>query len=426
LAAAALLAVGLVLASLAAKVGLPALVLFLALGMVVADDGLAWIRFDDAGLARDLAVVALVVILFDGALSTRLSDLRPVLGPAVSLATVGVAATAGVVAVAYRLAFHGTWVTALLVGAVVSSTDAAAVFGTLRRSPLPDGMGHLLEAESGFNDPLAVVLTIGLVSVADTPAAVGDWVLFGVRQLLGGALIGLLVGVVGGWIIRRLTSGSTASVAAVAVAAGTYGGAALAGASPFLAVYVAGLAVGEVATARRGALRGQFAGTADMAQIALFFLLGVLVFPRQLLDVVGPALLVTVVLVFVARPVGVTLALLGSRLWRWPTIAMVSWAGLRGAVPIVLATFPLTAGVQDARTIFDVVFFVVLSSALLQGTTVGWAARRFAPAPVGASDGTDPPAAGRPGRSVSDAATLSRVAQDLEFVDRPGGESAAP
>ena len=270
--------------------------------------------------------------------------------------------------------------TAWLIGAVVSSTDAAAVFTALRNTSLPTRLHDTVEAESGLNDPIAVLLTIGLLQSSEQSVGIGDWLVFGVRQILLGAIVGCLVGVVGAALIGRvrLTSIAAYPVLAFATAGAAYGLAVLVEGSGFLAVYLAGVVLSERAGRYRRALRSFQAGLASVAQVGLFFLLGLLVFPSELADVAGQALFVAVVLALIARPV----AVLVSTIWfRWPLRQMVflSWAGLRGAVPIVLATFPLTARYEDGRLIFNIVFFVVLVSATVQGTTLAWLARAAGP-----------------------------------------------
>ena len=376
LGAALVLAVGVLGTVLADQFRVPSLLFFLALGMILADDGLQWLPFDNASLAQNLSVLALIVILFDGGLSTRTGRLVAVLRPAGALATVGVVLSAALVAGALIVVFDTDATTAWLIGAVVSSTDAAAVFTALRNTSLPTRLHDTVEAESGLNDPIAVLLTIGLLQSSEQSVGIGDWLVFGVRQILLGAIVGCLVGVVGAALIGRvrLTSIAAYPVLAFATAGAAYGFAVLVEGSGFLAVYLAGVVLSERAGRYRRALRSFQAGLASVAQVGLFFMLGLLVFPSELADVAGQALFVAVVLALVARPV----AVLVSTIWfRWPIRQMVflSWAGLRGAVPIVLATFPLTARYEDGRLIFNIVFFVVLVSATVQGTTLAWLAR---------------------------------------------------
>jgi len=369
---AGLLAAAVLLSVVAERFRAPALLIFLALGMVIGDDGLGWVSFDDPALAQRIGVLALVVILFEGGLGTSVAAVRRIVVPATVLSTVGVAITALVVAGALVATTSTDPTTAALIGAVVASTDAAAVFSVLRLAPVSRRIGSLLEAESGGNDPLAVLLTIGILATWSSQPSVLDWVVFGVVQLVGGLLIGGGVGWLVAWLLRWVRTDSTTLYAVLALAAGglAYGLGALVGASGFLAVFVAGLIIGSASPRYHRALRRFFEGLATLAQITLFLMLGLLVFPSQLPDVVGVGVVAAAVLLFVARPVAVFACLSWFRF----TIrerAFVAWAGLRGAVPIVLATIPLTAGYPDGSLVFDTVFFVVLTSAVVQGLTVG-------------------------------------------------------
>ena len=377
-AGAALLVAGVLCAGFADRLRAPGLVLFLGLGMILGTDGLGLIDFADAGLAQSIGVAALVVILYEGGLSTSPGELRRVAGSGLALATVGVVVTALVVAGGTMVLLDVPATTALLIGAVVSSTDAAAVFSVLRPTPLPARLKVLLEAESGGNDPMAVLLTVGFLAAATGDVSASDWVVFGLRQLVGGLAVGMAVGWAGSWALRRLRLGSPAlyPVLGLGVAGLAYGGGALLGTSGFLAAYVAGVVVGARAPRWRRAVRTFHEGLASTAQIALFLLLGLLVFPARLPSVALAALAVAAVLVFVARPLAVA-AVLPWFGYSGREVAFASWAGLRGAVPIVLATFPLTVGHPDGQLIFNVTFFVVLVSVAVQGLTVSPLARRL-------------------------------------------------
>ncbi|HZX55179.1 MAG TPA: potassium/proton antiporter [Ilumatobacteraceae bacterium] len=372
-----LVVVGVVVSGVADRFRFPGLLVFLLLGMAVADDGLALIHFDDARLAQNVAVIALVVILFEGGLATAPDAVRRAGAPAAVLATVGVAITAAVAAGGAALVFDLPASTVLLIGAVVASTDAAAVFSALRGETMPDRVRDLLQMESGLNDPVAVMLTIGMVEVWRGQPTAADWLTFGLLHLLGGLAIGVAVGVGAqrGFRRLRLPNPSSYPVLALAVAGLTYGLATAVGSSGFLAVYITGLVLGR----RRHVVQSLptfHEGLAAAAEAALFLMLGLLVFPSRLAHVLGPALGVALVLMFVARPLAV--ALCSSWFgFDWRELAVVSWAGLRGAVPIVLATIPLTAGHPDGEIVFDVVFVVVLASLLVQATTVGLLVKRF-------------------------------------------------
>jgi potassium/hydrogen antiporter len=355
----------------AARLRIPGALLFLALGMLVGTDGLGLIDLSDPELVRNVGVIALLFILFEGGLTTKPTDLRLAALPGTLLATVGVVITAAVTAFGVWLVLGVDPVTAGLLGAVVASTDAAAVFSMMRTTPLPRRVSALLRLESGANDPIAVMLTVGLLATYDGGVSAGTWVIFAVVQLVGGGLVGGAVGGLGVLVLRRLDLGADGLYPLVAAAFGgvAYGLAAHLGASGFVAVYLAGLVIGALVPRRRRAIRGFHEALANAAEIGLFLLLGLLVFPSQLLEVALPALFVALVLTVVARPLAVTACTLGQG-FGWRERALVSWAGLRGAVPIVLATFPFTAGVDEAGVIFDVVFFVVLVSVLVQGLTL--------------------------------------------------------
>lgn len=372
-----LVLVGVIGSGFTSRFRVPSLLLFLALGMAVADEGLALVRFDDAVLAQNIAIVALAVILFDGGLGTEGSAFRRVGAPAGLLATAGTAVTAGVVA------FATWWVagleptTALLLGAVVASTDAAAVFAALRTEPLPRRTSQLLQLESGLNDPVAVLLTVGMVEVWRSDPGGGDWAWYLVVQLVVGGAVGLGTGRLGRWIVDHVRGGAAASLGVVtlAIAAISYGGAAVLGGSGLLAVYLTGVALTGSERASRSVLYFH-EGLAATAQSVLFLLLGILVFPSELFGDLGLSLLVVVVLILVARPLAVASTLVW---WRtpWREMTVVSWAGLRGAVPVVLATIPFTAGHPDGAVIFDVAFVVVVVSVSVQAPTIGVLARRL-------------------------------------------------
>lgn len=377
LAGAALLAAGVLCSGFADRLRVPGLLLFLGIGMVIADDGLALVRLDDPQVAQAWGALALALILYEGGLTTKPADLRRGAGPGLVLATVGVVLTAGVVAAGTAVLLGVDTTTALLMGSVVASTDAAAVFALLRRAPLPPRLTALLEVESGANDPIAVVLTVGVLAASQADLGVAWWTGFMVRQLGGELLLGLVVGLVGVAVLNRARLGAAGLYPVLALAVGglSYGIAAALGASGFLAVYVTGLLVGARVPRHRRSIRAFHDGLANTAEIALFLLLGVLVFPSQLPQVALPALAVTAVLVLLARPLAV-FACVAWFGYSWRELTLVSWAGLRGAVPIVLAAFPLSAGYPDGPLIFNVVFFVVVVSVALQGGTVsplaGW------------------------------------------------------
>jgi cell volume regulation protein A len=375
----AILAGSILIALGAARVGVPSLVAFLVLGMLLGSDGPGGIEFDDAELARTVGTICLAAILFEGGLSTSWRRLRRVAVPATLLATVGVFASAILTAVAAYYLFDLSWLESVLLGAVVASTDAAAVFATLRFTHIRRRVARTLEAETGLNDPVAIALTIGLIAWIDEPDfAFPDLVVSVVEQLGIGLVIGAGLAVVALWIFARLPDsiGSFAPVASVAAGALSFGVADVAGGSGFLAVYLVGLAVGSTPSRHRRQLVAFHEGLAFLAQVTMFVVLGLLVFPKDLPEVALSGLALAGLLMVVIRPVSVFLSTAFSS-FSFRERILLGWAGLRGAVPIVLATFVLSSQVTSAETIFNAVFFVVAVSALVQGTTLEWVAERL-------------------------------------------------
>ncbi len=384
----AILAASLVGALGAARTGLPVLVAFLGLGMLLGSDGPGGIEFDDAKLAREVGVVGLVAILYEGGLQTSWRRLRQVAVPAALLSTVGVVVSALLTGIAARALFDVSWLEAILLGAVVSSTDAAAVFATLRFTQIRRRLARTLEAESGGNDPMAIALTLGLIAWIERPDSYGfeDITLLVVRQLGLGLIVGVAMGLIASWVFSRLPEsiGAFAPVASVAVAALAFGAADVIDGSGFLAVYLVGLAVGSTPSRYRRQLVAFHEGLAFVAQVALFVVLGLLVFPSDLPEVALPGLALAVLLMLVARPASVWVSTLVGSEFTTRERLLLGWAGLRGAVPIVLATFVLSSDVPEKDTIFNAVFFVVVVSAVVQGTTLEWVARKLgliSPAP---------------------------------------------
>jgi cell volume regulation protein A len=367
-------------ATLAGRAGVPVLVVFLGLGMLLGSDGLGGIHFSDVHMARTVGIAGLAVILFDGGISTPWRALRRVVVPAAALSTVGVVATTAITAVVAKAVFPLSWSASFLLGAVVASTDAAAVFSTLRVTNLRRRLARVLEGESGANDPMAVALTIGLIHWVDGSAVgVVNVLLLVVRQLAVGLVVGAAVGAASSWLLARMPSMAVpfAPVASVALGAIGFGLADVSGGSGFLAVYLVGLFVGNATTPLRRTLVNFHGGLAFLAQVGLFIVLGLFSFPHELVSVILPGLAIVAVLLFVARPVAVWLSTLFQRFERREKV-LLGWAGLRGAVPIVLATYPQAAGLPESRTIFNAVFFVVVASAVIQGPTLEPLARRLA------------------------------------------------
>jgi len=365
----------------ASRFGVPALLVFLAMGMLAGSEGPGGIYFDNPFLAQSIGVFALVLILFSGGLSTEWSAIKPVFLRGLSLATLGVLVTAGLVGWFSSRLFGLSPLQGLLLGAIVSSTDAAAVFAVLkaRGAGLKRRLEPLVEFESGSNDPMAVLLTVGFIELMQNPGKSAVELCLGFAwQVAVGALVG--------WGMARAMKAAMTRVKLeyeglypvmmLCLALLTYGLTATLRGSGFLAVYLAGivLARGEFPH-KRNVVRFHD-GVAWLAQIAMFLVLGLLVFPSQLAGVAVPGMIVCFFLIFVARPAGVFLSLLFARM-SFAEKTMVSWAGLRGAAPIILATFPLLAGIPGSQLLFNLVFFTVLLSVLLQGTSISFVARRL-------------------------------------------------
>lgn len=350
------------------RFSIPGALLFLTLGMIAGDDALGFIALSDVTLVRDVGVIALLFILLEGGLTTKPTDLKLAKLPGLLLATLGVIVTAAITAAGVWLLLDVDIPTALLIGAVVGSTDAAAVFSMMRHSALPRRTAALLRVESGSNDPLAAVITIGLVTTISHGAGVTDWVTFAALQMFGGTAIGVATGALAAVTLRRLKLGVEGfyPLAVAGFAALGYAVSAQVGASGFVAVYIVGLIVGAYVPRHRRVILDFHEASANAAEIGLFLLLGLLVFPSRLPSVALSALLVALILTIIARPTAVWLCTLGQG-YNWRERTVISVGGLKGAVPIVLATFPLTAGIDRADLIFDIVFFVTLVSLLLQG-----------------------------------------------------------
>ncbi|SCK09344.1 potassium/proton antiporter, CPA1 family (TC 2.A.36) [Streptomyces sp. WMMB 322] len=369
---------------LSSRSGLPSLLIYLGIGIALGQDGLG-LQFENAELTRTLGYASLVVILTEGGLSTKWREIRPSVPAAGVLSTVGVAVSVLVTASAAHYLIGLTWQTALLVGAVVSSTDAAAVFSVLRKVPLPKRLTGVLEAESGFNDAPVVILVVSF-SLHYSP---GTWyVLVGeiLLELAIGLVLGLVVGKLGALGLGRvaLPASGLYPIAVMALCVLSYASGAMLHGSGFLAVYVTALILGNAKLPHRPAVRGFADGLAWIAQIGLFVLLGLLVTPHDLIDDIWPAIGVGLVLTVVARPLSVICSMLPFD-QRWRDQALLSWAGLRGAVPIVLATIPLVADLPGSERIFNIVFMLVIIFTAVQGPTLPWVAHK-----LNLSDGDEP------------------------------------
>jgi len=368
----------LVAVRISARSGLPTLLLYLGLGLALGESGFG-IHFSDFYLTQVLGYSALILILAEGGLTTRWSSIRDVVAPAAVLSTVGVVVSIAIVGFFAEQVLDLHWQVALLIGAVLASTDAAAVFSVLRSVALPRRLSGMLEAESGFNDAPAIILTTALsMQLTQTPEQQDWWViaLVAVFELLVGAAIGLAVGWLGAKAVGRIAGASSSlySLGVIAIAVIGYAAAAGVHASGFIAVYLCGLVLGNMRLPHRAAVTGFAEALGSLAQVGLFVLLGLLASPVRLTNQLVPALVVGLVLLLVARPASVFLCLTPFRIGLRDQL-FVSWAGLRGAVPIVLATVPLTVGASQMLWLFDLVLVLVVIYTLVQAPTLPWAAR---------------------------------------------------
>lgn len=379
LGAAILLLLSIVSSKASGRLGVPALLFFLVIGMLAGSEGIGGIEFEDAAIAQSLGVVALIFILFSGGFDTEWASVRPVLPHGLVLATVGVLLTAVAVG-AFAVGLLGfSWNEGLLFGAIVSSTDAAAVFAVLRSRGvgLKGSLKPLIELESGSNDPMAIFLTMAMVGLLTIPGtSILGLIPTFVIQMIAGTVAGYLFGRCMVLIINKLhlEYDGLYPVLSIALVLLVYGLTTLIGGNGFLAVYLAGLVMGNSSVIHRRSLMRFHDGLAWLMQIVMFLTLGLLVFPSRVWTVAGMGLLVSAFLMFVARPLGVYISLLPFRVG-FRKMTMVGWVGLRGAVPIVLATFPMLAGVEQAEMIFNLVFFIVLTSVLVQGSSIPVVAR---------------------------------------------------
>lgn len=364
---------------LSARVGVPLLVVFVLIGMLAGSEGPGWIEFTDYTIAHAVGTVALLLILFDGGLQTSTAALRRTAAPAGALASFGVVLTAGITGVLVSYALDIPLAYGLLVGSIVGSTDAAAVFATLRNGGLHlrPQLSSTLEVESGSNDPMAVLLTIGCLEFIrgsiDDVASLG---VFFVQQIALGVVIGWAAGRVVVWLMNRirLSAAGLYPILSLAGALMSFGVAAAFGGSGMLAVYVTGIVIGNNRVVFQRGVRLFHDGLAWLGQITMFVVLGLLSFPSHVGDAASQGILMAGILMLIARPIAVAVCLLPFR-YGWREIVFASWAGLKGAVPIVLAIYPLMFAIDHAAAIFNLVFFVVLVSVLIQGWSLGPLAR---------------------------------------------------
>ena len=371
LVAALLLLIGIASSGFSSRVGLPGLVLFIVVGMLAGSEGIGGIAFENYTIAHGIGTVSLAIILFDGGLRTMVATVRPVVGPAVLLATLGVLLTAAITGFAAHAILDLSLLEGLLLGGVIASTDAAAVFAILRNSGLflPDRISAILEAESASNDPMAVFLTIGMIGLLTGAVNGGPALgLLFLQQMVIGGVLGAASGMLIARVLPHIDLATAALYPLFTLGGGllAFGMTALLGGSGFLAVYLAGIIIGNADLPSRRGILVFHDGLAWLAQIGMFVLMGLLAFPSRLIQVAVPAMMIAIVLVVVARPIAVMVCLAAYR-FTGRELAFISWAGVKGAVPIVLAIYPLLFGIPEAQLIFNIVFFVVLVSVLAQG-----------------------------------------------------------
>lgn len=374
-----LVLISIALWKLSENLGVPSLLLFLAIGMLAGSDGIGKIYFDNVYAAQSIGIVALIFILFSGGLDTKWKTVKPVVWSAISLSTLGIVITAVVIGYAVHKLLGFSIYQGLLIGAIISSTDAAAVFSTLgaKQTRLKGKIKPLIELESGSNDPAAIILTIVFLQIVLTGEAP-------ILNIIGYLILQIVIGGAAGYFLGRLmvllmnklkfTFSGLYPVFAIAFAVLIYAVTTAAQGSGILAVYIASIVIGNSEFVQKKSLIRYFDSIALLGQIIMFLTLGLLVFPSQLFPIAGIGMIISLILIFIARPAGVFISLIFSQ-FKFNEKVFVSWVGLRGAVPIILATFPLAAKLNIGNDIFNIVFFCTLTSALLQGWSIPFAAK---------------------------------------------------
>ncbi|NBJ68249.1 MULTISPECIES: potassium/proton antiporter [Clostridia] len=364
-----------------AKVNSPSLVFFIAIGMVLGSDAIHLFQFSDPAAAQLIGMLALVIILFDGGIQTNWQSIRPYAGPALSLATVGVLLTSFIIGVTAKLLFSFSWPEAFLLGALVGSTDAAAVFAMLKGKNMPNNITYTLEAESGANDPMAVFLTTSLIAIITNESPSGLTFLGQFAWQMGGAVIlGFIIGKFGSKGLHRMSLSSSGlyPLLALSFALFAYSFGSLLQTSGLLTVYIAAIVIGNHPLQQRHTILRFNEGISWIAQIGMFVLLGMFVIPSDLfsISIIIKGLLLSFTLMLVARPIATYIAVIGAA-FNWKEKYFLSWAGLRGAVPIVLALFPMLARLEHSQLYFNIIFFIVLTSSVIQGTSLPWLGKKL-------------------------------------------------
>jgi cell volume regulation protein A len=403
----------LALTLMAGRIRMPALVVFIAVGMVIGSDGLGWINFNDFELAQEIGVIALALILFEGGLSSGFTTIRPVLLPSLSLATVGTLLTALITGAVATLLLDLSLLEGFLLGSIIASTDAAAVFSVLRGSTLKRKLAATLEGEAGFNDVVAVILVISFITLIDSPGG-SAWEIVGLfaKGFIFGGLIGVVVGRAGLWLMERANfqSAGLYPVASVAIAAIAFGSAQAVEGSGFLAIYIAGLILAAPSDPALRTIESFHAGLAWIAQVGMFLMFGLLVSSAELPGIAPEGIAIGLAMALLARPVATWVSTIGQGFSSGDRLTM-GWAGLRGAVPIVLATFPVVEGIENGFEFFNIIFFAVVFSALIQGMTIS---------PVAKWLGSTTDESAIPTPLIQESSIRRLHAETIEFQVRPG------